>query len=107
MTTKEALRQSLTEVLVELVSITREVARQELRSVFGAFANGAPAAEPRNGKPSPLSGRHLNMDCRVPRCTQRSKGPKYHFICGRHLKELPPKEIARVNQAWKERHGKA
>jgi hypothetical protein len=39
--------------------------------------------------PSPLKGRHFSaakMQCRYPGCKNRSKGPKFSFLCEEHLK---------------------
>lgn len=35
----------------------------------------------------PARGRKLNMRCRYPGCRQRSRGPRNHFLCTRHLKD--------------------
>jgi hypothetical protein len=37
--------------------------------------------------PSPLRGKKLDMRCRYPGCKNRSKGPKFHFLCEKHLKK--------------------
>ncbi len=37
--------------------------------------------------PSPMKGRKLDMACRYPGCKNGSKGPKFHFLCEKHLKE--------------------
>ena len=36
-------------------------------------------------------GRKLDMDCRYPGCENRSKGPRFRFLCEEHLK-LPKSE---------------
>lgn len=28
-----------------------------------------------------------DMTCRAPRCRQRSKGPRFHFLCPKHLEQ--------------------
>jgi hypothetical protein len=40
---------------------------------------------------SKLRGRELDMHCRYPGCKNRSKGPRFHFLCAEHLK-LPKKK---------------
>lgn len=35
---------------------------------------------------SKLRGRKLDMRCRHPGCKNRSKGPRFHFLCAEHLK---------------------
>lgn len=32
------------------------------------------------------AGKKLDMACRAPGCKNRSKGPRYHFLCDEHLK---------------------
>ena len=51
----------------------------------GAAVFGAPKA-----RKGPKPGRKLQMDCRYPGCKNRSKGPRFHFLCDEHLK-LPKK----------------
>jgi hypothetical protein len=51
-------------------------------------------AAPRNGAArgaSKLRGRKLDMRCRYPGCKNRSKGPRFRFLCEQHLK-LPKKQ---------------
>src|SRR6476661_1653233 len=37
------------------------------------------------------TGRKLDMRCRFPNCKNRSKGPRFRFLCDEHLK-LPKRE---------------
>ena len=46
----------------------------------GGARNGA-------GRSSALRGRKLEMRCRYPGCRQRSRGPRNHFLCTKHLKD--------------------
>lgn len=54
-------------------------------------------AAPRRGPGRPpgsvarLKGRKLDMRCRYPGCKNRSKGPRFKFLCDEHLK-LPKKD---------------
>lgn len=41
---------------------------------------------PRGRGPSKLRGRKLHMTCRYPGCKNRSKGPRFSFLCETHLK---------------------
>ncbi len=51
-----------------------------------------PGRPPGGGRgPSKLRGRKLDMRCRYPGCKNRSKGPRFRFLCEEHLK-LPRKE---------------
>jgi hypothetical protein len=42
--------------------------------------------------PSKLRGRKLDMRCRYPGCPNKSKGPRFSFLCGKHLK-MPRREV--------------
>jgi hypothetical protein len=53
-------------------------------------ANGARKAAP--GRRGPPKGRKLDMHCRYPGCKNRSKGPRFSFLCEEHLK-LPRREV--------------
>ncbi len=61
-------------------------------------ARGAKRANGRRGA-SPLKGRNLDMRCRYPSCKNRSKGPKYHFLCEKHLKVPLRKAKAAIAKA--------
>jgi hypothetical protein len=74
------------------------MARPDLRASFldqvaSIFAerltfhlNGKAATGTRGrGGPSPRKGKKLDMHCRYPGCPNRSKGPKFHFLCADHL----------------------
>jgi hypothetical protein len=41
--------------------------------------------------PSKLRGRKLEMACRYPGCKNRSKGPRFRFLCEKHRK-LPKRQ---------------
>lgn|SRR6266851_8508562 len=53
----------------------------------------------RNGAESKLRGRKLNMRCHYPGCKNRSKGPRFRFLCEEHLK-LPKKEQESALAKW-------
>lgn len=47
---------------------------------------------------SKAAGRKLDMACRAPGCKNRSKGPRFHFLCDEHLKaskEAPHAALAK------------
>ncbi len=60
----------------------------------------------RNGATSKLRGRKLDMRCHYPGCKNRSKGPRFKFLCDEHRK-LPKKEQAAALAKWAEKNGKA
>jgi hypothetical protein len=45
----------------------------------------------RNGAASKPRGLKRDMSCRYPGCKNRSKGPRFRFLCEKHLK-LPKKK---------------
>src|SRR3982751_6300439 len=66
-----------------------------------------PAArrDARNGVASKLRGRKLDMRCHYPGCKNRSKGPRFRFLCEEHLK-LPKKDQDAVLAKWAENHAR-
>jgi hypothetical protein len=69
------------------------------------IAAALPSATPRNGaavaRGSPR-GLKRGMSCRYPGCKNRSKGPRFRFLCEEHLK-LPKKKQDEVLAKWAER----
>jgi hypothetical protein len=54
----------------------------------------------RGGRP----GIKRDMSCRYPGCKNRSKGPRFRFLCEEHLK-LPKKKQDEVLAKWAEKNG--
>ncbi len=52
------------------------------------------------------AGRKLDMSCRVAGCPNKSKGPRFGFICEDHLKKLGKKDQQAARDAWKAKHAK-
>ena len=50
---------------------------------------------------STLKGRKLDMRCRYPGCKNRSKGPRFRFLCEEHLKLPKAKVKAAIEKAAK------
>src|SRR5437763_6342495 len=71
--------------------ISSSLPRGTLRD--GAAARGA----------SKLAGSKLDMRCRYPGCKNRSKGPRFRFLCEEHLK-LPKKEQGAALAKWAEKN---
>ena len=64
-----------------------------------------PRGTPRNGGVAGRGGRRglkRNMRCRYPGCKNRSKGPRFRFLCEEHLK-LPKKKQDEVLAKWAEK----
>ena len=57
------------------------------------------AAPRRGGRP----GIKRDMRCRYPGCKNRSKGPRFRFLCEEHLK-LPKKRQEEVLAKWAEKN---
>ena len=57
-----------------------------------------------SGSASKLRGRRLDMRCRYPGCKNRSKGPRFRFLCDEHRK-LPKKEQDAALQKWEAKQG--
>jgi len=64
----------------------------------GTAENGA---VPRRGG---RSGSKRDMSCRYPGCKNRSKGPRFRFLCEEHVK-LPKKKQNEVLAKWAEKTG--
>jgi hypothetical protein len=62
----------------------------------------APAAAAK-GKPSRRKGKTLDMTCRVAGCKNRSRGPRFGFICDEHRNKLSKKDQQAARIAWNER----
>jgi hypothetical protein len=54
--------------------------------------------------PSPMKGKKLDMSCRVAGCKNPSKGPRWGFMCEKHLKELSPKQQREAREKWHAAH---
>src|SRR5947207_296355 len=59
----------------------------------------------RNGVSSKLRGRKLDMRCHYPGCRNRSKGPRFRFLCEQHL-SLPKKDQDAALAKWAEKHAR-
>jgi hypothetical protein len=55
--------------------------------------------------PSKLRGRKLDMRCRYPGCRNRSKGPRFRFLCEEHAK-LPQAQQNAALQKWAAKNAK-
>lgn len=65
---------------------------EAVASRLGKNAKPASAARP-GGKPR-KARKPLDMRCRIPGCKNRSKGPRFAFICAEHLASMSKKQIA-------------
>jgi hypothetical protein len=68
------------------------------------IAAALPSGTPRNGaapRRGARPGIKRDMSCRYPGCKNRSKGPRFRFLCEEHLK-LPKKKQDEVLAKWAE-----
>lgn len=70
---------------------------ERLSALVPAGGRAAPARK--GGAASRLRGRKLDMRCRYPGCKNRSKGPRFRFLCAEHLK-LPKSEQKAALAKW-------
>jgi hypothetical protein len=71
-------------------AFVEEIARAVVARVSELMPKGARGGTGSRG-PSKLRGRKLDMKCRHPGCKNRSKGPRFHFLCEEHLKSARKK----------------
>lgn len=62
-----------------------------LRERVGEISSSLNGRASGKGRRGPRAGRKLDMRCRFPGCKNRSKGPRFRFLCEEHLK-LPKRE---------------
>ena len=66
---------------------------------LGANLKPGKAAAP--ARTSARSGKKLDMSCRVTGCKNRSRGPRFGFICDEHRRKLSKSDQAAARDAWK------
>ena len=85
------------EYFVQLVDRLADRLAAQLNS---SLKPGKQAPAPKQRK-SRLRGKKLDMSCRVDGCKNRSRGPRFGFICDEHRKKLSKKEQEAARLAWK------
>lgn len=63
-------------------------------------ANGAARKRQKNKGSKGMTWK-MDMRCRAPRCRRRSNGPRYRFMCDRHM-DLPKARQRQLVQQWRE-----
>jgi len=71
--------------------------------VAASLPRGTPSNGSRNGLASKLRGPKRDMRCRYPGCKNRSKGPRFRFLCDEHRK-LPKKKQEAALARWAEKN---
>ena len=72
----------------------------------GRSAGTAKASSKGTKRRRSTAGRKLDMSCRVAGCPNKSKGPRFGFICEDHIKKLGKKDQQAARDAWKAKHSK-
>jgi hypothetical protein len=86
------------EVLIN--SIVDEIATRLRARLDETVARAAPGVRrARTGR----RGGARDMSCRVKGCTNRSKGPRFGFMCEEHRKSLSKKQQRQAREAWNAR----
>jgi len=74
-----------------------QVVADRLMPLLKAGERHGPGRPP--GPFSKLRGRKLDMRCRYPGCKNKSKGPRFRFMCEQHRK-LPMAEQKAALEKW-------
>ncbi len=92
-----------------LDSVLHHLADLIAERLGGKHSAPAAAAKATRGPGRPrrsTAGRKLDMNCRVDGCKNRSRGPRYGFICEEHLKSLSKKQQEAARESWNAKHKK-
>jgi len=83
--------------------------REQKRILAQRAAKGGAALVMKGRKrgASPMKGKKLDMSCRVQGCKNVSRGPRFGFMCEKHLEELSPKQQREAREKWKTARQKA
>jgi hypothetical protein len=95
---------SIQNIAVTFIEQLADAVAARLGSIGGSRGT-ALAEKPSNGrrKRRGAPGRKLDMSCRVEGCKNRSRGPRFHFLCAQHEKSLSAKQKAEVVAAYKKK----
>jgi hypothetical protein len=99
---------SIQNIAVTFIEQLADAVAARLGSLGGSLGGSrgtALAEKPANGrrKRRGAPGRKLDMSCRVEGCKNRSRGPRFHFLCAQHEKSLSAKQKAEVVAAYKKK----
>jgi hypothetical protein len=86
-----------------LEALAEHFARVVAERLAPLLAQAAPRRGPGrpkgSGASAKLRGRKLDMRCRYPGCKNKSKGPRFRFLCAEHLK-LPKAQQKAALEKW-------
>lgn len=83
-------------------SLADRLADRLLASLGPALKAGKVAV----GRKSARSGKKLDMNCRVAGCKNKSRGPRFGFICDDHRKKLNKTDQQAARDAWNAKNKK-
>lgn len=97
---------SIQNIAVTFIEQLADAVAARLGSIGSSSRGTAVAEKPANGrrKRRGAPGRKLDMSCRVEGCKNRSRGPRFHFLCAQHEKSLSAKQKAEVVAAYKKKN---
>ena len=96
------------DIFSSLIDRLAEAVASRLGSIGRGSGRPAAAASSNGRKTGRRStaGRKLDMSCRVAGCPNKSKGPRFGFICEDHIKKLSKKDQQAARDAWKAKHAR-
>lgn len=78
----EGFLDQLAHALADRISAAMGGSTSGAKSARGSAAG---SSKPDGRRNSRMKGRKLDMTCRYPNCKNRSKGPRFSFMCEKHL----------------------
>jgi hypothetical protein len=90
--------------LDSLLNHLADLIAERVGSRLGAAGTRKGSAKAGKAGRRSTAGRKLDMSCRVEGCKNRSRGPRYGFICEEHLKALSKKQQEAAREAWNAKH---
>ncbi len=76
-----------------------EIVADKVAAAIPAAPRLGPGRPRGSGAGAKLRGRKLDMRCRYPGCKNKSKGPRFRFLCEEHLK-LPKAQQKAALEKW-------
>ena len=85
-------------------ALVERIAQMFADRILAVLPAPSARAAARSGAAAKLRSRKLDMRCRYPGCKNRSKGPRFRFLCEKHLK-LPKAEQKAALEKWAVKNG--
>jgi hypothetical protein len=80
----------------------RSLPIREQKKLLEAARRDKPAdTAARTRRVGPNKGKKLDMNCRVAGCRNKSRGPRFGFICDKHRRDLSAKQQREAREKWK------